>query len=136
LQLARRSCNGLNPRGQNKPKTGTPVVGGWVRALKRDGFRFIFSIFCIVFSNSPHRETPKNVIKQNQENRFWIFGRIFCKNFSTRFVLQNVFCMFLNSHRSSLRNTRKRDKTTKKSRKNWHRNFCLFLGKVFNMDFL
>jgi hypothetical protein len=72
--------------------------------------------------NSPHRETPKNVIKKNsRKNRFWIVGRMFCKNFSTRFVCKKVFfCVF---ELPSLKNTRKRDKT-KKSRKNWHRNFC------------
>jgi hypothetical protein len=34
----------------------------------------VFSIFGVVLSISPHRETPKNVIKQNQEKKtlgFW-----------------------------------------------------------------
>jgi hypothetical protein len=45
----------------------TPVVDGWVRVRKRDGVRFIIyfpDIFLMVFLNSPHRETPKNVIKK------------------------------------------------------------------------
>jgi hypothetical protein len=51
------------PKGPAKKKSATPVVGGWVKVRKRDGVRFIFSIFCfIVFLNSPHREKPRNVI--------------------------------------------------------------------------
>ena len=33
------------PRGRQKKKSGTPVVGGWVRVRKRTRVRFIFSIF-------------------------------------------------------------------------------------------
>jgi hypothetical protein len=74
-------------QGAGKKKSVTPVVGGWVRVRKRTRVRFIFWIcFLSCFLNSPHRETPKNVIKKIREkNRFWIFGRIFCKNVSTRF---------------------------------------------------
>jgi hypothetical protein len=32
-------------RGRQKKKSGTPVVGGWVRVRKRTRVRFIFSIF-------------------------------------------------------------------------------------------
>ena len=65
-----------------------------------------------MFLNSPCREAPKNVIKKkSRKSRFWIFGRIFCRNFSTRFFLQNVFCSVFEL--PSLRNTRKRDKTKK-----------------------
>jgi hypothetical protein len=50
-------------------KTRTPVVGGWVRVRKRTTSRviFIFSLFFIVFLNSPHQETPKNVINKIRE---------------------------------------------------------------------
>jgi hypothetical protein len=33
------------PRGRQKKKSGTPVVGGWVRVRKRTRVRFVFSIF-------------------------------------------------------------------------------------------
>jgi hypothetical protein len=73
-------------------------------------------IFFVVFLNSPHRETPKNVIKRfSRKNRFWTFGQIFCKNFSTRFFLQNVFCSVFEL--PSLKNTRKCDKTKKAEEK-------------------
>jgi hypothetical protein len=58
-----------------------------------------------------HRETPQNVIKKSIKNRFWVFGRIFRKNFFARFVLQNVFCSAFEF--TSLRNTRNPDKTKK-----------------------
>jgi hypothetical protein len=54
------------PRARQKKKTGDPR-GWWVgQSTKKDwGLRFIFfDIFLIVFLNSPHRETPKNVLKQ------------------------------------------------------------------------
>ena len=88
-----------------------------------------------MFLNSPHRETPKNVIKKkSRKSRFWIFGRIFCKNFSTRFFLQNVFCSVFEL--PSLRNTRKRDKTKKVEEKLTSKIFVKILEKVFDMDFL
>jgi hypothetical protein len=88
----------------------------------------------MVFLNSPHRETPKNVIKKSRKSRFWIFGRFICKNFSTRFVLQNVFCSGFEL--PSLRNTRKRDKTKKVEEKLTSNFLSIVLGKVFDMDFL
>jgi hypothetical protein len=73
----------------------------------------VFLSFFIVFLKSPHRETPKNVIKtKSRKHRFWIFGRFFCKTFSTRSFLQNVFCSVFEL--PSLRNAQKR--TRKKSR--------------------
>jgi hypothetical protein len=62
-----------------KKKSVTPVVGGseYEKGLGSDLF---FSIFLIVFLNSPYRETPKNVIKKkSRKRRFWIFGRFFCR---------------------------------------------------------
>jgi hypothetical protein len=36
---------GLEAKGSAKKKSGTPVVGGWVRVRKRTRVRFIFLIF-------------------------------------------------------------------------------------------
>jgi hypothetical protein len=101
-------------QGAGKKITGGPR-GGWVgQSKKRDGVRFIFLIFFIVFLNSPHRETPKNVIKQNQEKSVLDFWSNFLqKLFDTMFFAKRFFCVF---ELPSLKNTRKRDK--KKSRKN------------------
>jgi hypothetical protein len=54
-------------RQQNRLKPVTPVVGEWVKGQKtnkktRAQGQFCFDIF-VVFFSSPHRETPKNVIK-------------------------------------------------------------------------
>jgi hypothetical protein len=73
------------------------------------------------------------VIKQkSRKSGFWIFGRILCKNFSTRFFWQNVFCCVFEL--PSPKNTRKRDKT-KKSR-GFTDIFVEIVEKVFDMDFL
>jgi hypothetical protein len=63
------SCTGCWPRpacqpqGAGKKKTGDPR-GGWVgQSTKKDwGQIYFFDIYFIVFLNSPHRETPKNVL--------------------------------------------------------------------------
>jgi hypothetical protein len=39
------AAGGRFNKGPAKRKSVTPVVGGWVRVRKRDGVRFIFSIF-------------------------------------------------------------------------------------------
>jgi hypothetical protein len=74
------------------------------------------------------------VRKQNsRKSRFWIFGRTFCKTFSTRFVFQKVFCCVFEL--PSLKNTRKRDKTKEVEEKLT----SIFLSKfwiVFDMDFM
>jgi hypothetical protein len=105
------------PRGRQNQKSVTPVVGWWVRVQKRGGVRFVFfDIFLVVFLNSPHRETPKNVIKENQEQ----IGFGFLVEFFGKFFRHDVFCMtsfFSAFQLPSLRNTRKREKTKKKSRK-------------------
>jgi hypothetical protein len=49
-------------KGSPKKRIGDPR-GGWVRGQRRTRFFFPRFIF-IVFLNSPHRETPKNVIKK------------------------------------------------------------------------
>jgi hypothetical protein len=54
---------------------------GWSEAKKGPGSDF-FDIFFMVFLNSPHRETPKNVIKNNQENiGFGFLVECFVKTF-------------------------------------------------------
>jgi hypothetical protein len=63
-----------------------------------------------------------------------VFGRIFCKNFLTRFFWQDVFCSAFEL--PSLRNTRKRDKTKKVEGKLTSKKFVEILEKVFDMDFL
>jgi hypothetical protein len=57
------------PKGHSKKKvTDLGVVGWFLGGQKstRVG-QICFRVFFIVFLNSPHRETPKNVIKKNQE---------------------------------------------------------------------
>jgi hypothetical protein len=123
------------PRGRQKQISVTPVVGGWVRGQKRTRVRFSSSIFFVVFLNSPHREMPKNVIKnKSRKNRFWIFGRFFWKNFSTRFVLQNVFPRVFEL--PSLRNTRNRDKTKQIEEKLTSQFLWIFWDLLSTMDFL
>jgi hypothetical protein len=91
-------------QGAGKKKNrGPPWWVGGSEYEKGLGSDFFFSIFFIVFLNSPHRETPKNVIKQIREKvgfRFLVdffvkklFGTI-C--FVKRFLF---FVVFLNSRR-------------------------------------
>ena len=88
-------------RGTQKKSDGP--LRGWLvprRPKKYQGWSDFFSRFFIVFLNSPHRETPKNVIKENREKiGLGFFCRFFCKKFSTRFFCQTFFVVFLNSHR-------------------------------------
>ena len=108
----------------------TPVVGGWVRVRKRIRVRFFFNIYFIVFLNSPHRETPKNVIKQNREKiGFGFLVEFFVKTFGHDFFCKTLYNVL---ELPSLRNTRKRDKTKKAEEKLTSN----FLGKVFDTDFL
>jgi hypothetical protein len=118
-----------------KKNRGPPWWVGGSEYEKGLGWGLFFRYFFIVFLNSPHRETPKNVIKIfSRKSRFWIFGRIFCKTISTCFFLQNVFCSVFEL--PSLRNTRKRDKTKKVEEKLLSKKFVEILEKVFDMDFL
>jgi hypothetical protein len=75
-------------RGRQK-EVGDPR-GGWVgqRPKKDQGQICFFNNFYRVF------ELPLP-----RKSRFWIFGRIFCNNFSTRFFCKTFFVVFLNSHR-------------------------------------
>jgi hypothetical protein len=105
LGVGRRSktrCIYAYLQGAGKKKCRGPPwwVGGseYEKGLGSD--LFFLDICFIVFLNSPHRETPKNVIKKkSRTSRFWVFGRFFCKNFSTRFFWYTFFVVFLNSHR-------------------------------------
>jgi hypothetical protein len=82
----------------------------------------LFSIFFVVFLNSPHRETPKNVIKKIDKKSVWDFVTIF---------LQNVCCCIFEL--PSLRNTLNRDKPKKVEEKLTSKILPIFWGKVFDM---
>jgi hypothetical protein len=90
--------------------------------------------FYRVFELPSSRNAQKRDKKKSRKSRFWIFGRIFFTNFSTRFFLQSVFCSVFEL--SSLRNTRKRDKTKKVEEKLTSKFLVKNLEKVFDMDFL
>jgi hypothetical protein len=77
---------------QGAPKKNITYLGS-SGAKKVPGMvRFILRFF-IMFLNSPHRETPKNVIKENREKiGFGFFCRLFCKNLTTRFFCKTFFC--------------------------------------------
>jgi hypothetical protein len=76
---------------QNK-KVGDPR-GGWVRIRKRTRVTFFLNIFFIVFFNSPHRETPKNVIKKNREKvGFGFLVEFFVKTFRHDFFQKHEKC--------------------------------------------
>jgi hypothetical protein len=83
---------------------------------KYQGWSVLFSRFFIVFLNSPHRETPKNVIKKNREKiGFGFFWSIFLKNFSTRFFCKTFFVVLLNSpHQETPKNAIKTKKVEEK----------------------
>jgi hypothetical protein len=88
-------------KGPAKKKVGDPR-GGWVgQSTKKDwGQIYFFDIFLIVFLNSPHQETPKNVIKKIREKV--IFGflvEFLAKTFRHDFFCKTFFVVFLNSHR-------------------------------------
>jgi hypothetical protein len=122
-------------QGALKTKVTDPYVVGWFlggQKSTRVGQIFLGDFF-IVFLNSPHRETPKNVIKQNREKiGLGFFCRFFCKNFSTPFFCKTFFVVFLNSHRKETPEKAIKQKKVEEKR---HRNFCRFsenfLGKSF-----
>jgi hypothetical protein len=75
-----------NSEGPPKKNRGPPWWVGGSEAKKGLGSDFV---------DSPHRETPKNMIKRKpRKNRIWIFGRFVCKHFSTRCFWYNVFVRF------------------------------------------
>jgi hypothetical protein len=87
-----------------------------------------------VFLNSPHRETPKNLIKQIREKiGFGFLVEFFVKTFRHEFFVKRFWSAF---ELPSLRNTRKRDKTKQIEEKLTSKFFVEILGKVFDMDFL
>jgi hypothetical protein len=74
-------------------------VGG-SEAKKGLGSDLFFDIFLIVSLNSPHRETPKNVIKQNREKiGFGLLVDFFVKTFRHDLFFKTFFVVFLNSRR-------------------------------------
>jgi hypothetical protein len=58
-------------------------VGG-SEAKKGLGSDFLFRFFFIVFLNSPHRETPKNVIKQIRKYFYGVFELALPRNAQKR----------------------------------------------------
>jgi hypothetical protein len=100
------------------------------RPKKDQGQIYFFDIYfiAIVFLNSPHRETPKNVIKKNREKiGFGFLVEFFVQVFRHDFLLQNVF--FSAFEVPSLKNTRKRDKTKKVEEKLTSKFLSKFWGK-------
>jgi hypothetical protein len=71
----------MRARGRQK-KSVIPVVGGWIRVRKKDGVRIFSRYFFIVFLNSPHQETPKNVMKtKSKEIGFGFLVELFSTPF-------------------------------------------------------
>jgi hypothetical protein len=94
--------------------TGLGGWGGWLVPRRPEstkaGHIFLRDLF-IVFLNSPHRDTPKNVIKKNCEKiGVGFFVDFFVKTFRHDFFLQRVCSAFELPSPSS---TRKRNKTEK-----------------------
>jgi hypothetical protein len=110
---------GVGTSGRQNKKSVTPVVGGWVRGQKRTRVRFIFLIFFMVFLNSPHRETPKNVIKKIDKKSVSDFWSIFLEKLFDTIFLSNVFCCVfeLPLPRNVRRRTKK--KTGKEKKVGW-----------------
>jgi hypothetical protein len=68
----------LPVQGALKIKMTDPYVVGWfLEDPKSTRVGRFFPRFFIVFFNSPHRKTPKNVITKSRKNRLWIFWSIF-----------------------------------------------------------
>jgi hypothetical protein len=94
--------------------TDTYVVGWFLGGQKSTKAGHIFSIFFIVPLNSPHRETPKNVIKKNREKIGFGFFVDFFENFPTRFFCKTFFVVLLNPHRQETpKNAIKQKKSSK-----------------------
>jgi len=77
---------------------------GWLvgssEAKKVPGLvRFFWGDFLIVFLNSPHRETPKNVIKKIEKKLVWDFVVDFFEKVFDTVFWKTFFVVFLNSHR-------------------------------------
>jgi hypothetical protein len=66
-------------------------VGG-SEAKKGPGSDLFFGYFFIVFLNSPHRETPKNVIQKNRKQiGFGFFIEFFVKTFRHDFFAKRFW---------------------------------------------
>jgi hypothetical protein len=80
---------GLTKQGALKKKRRTPTwLVGSSEAKKVPGLVRFFPDFFIVFLNSPHRETPKNVIKKSRKIGFGFFVVFFAKTFRHDFFVK------------------------------------------------
>jgi hypothetical protein len=89
------------PKGHSKQNKDGPLRGWLVprRPKKYQGWSDFWGDFFIVFLNSPHRETPKNVIKKiEKQSVLDFFVDFFEKLFDTIFG-KTFFVVFLDSHR-------------------------------------
>jgi hypothetical protein len=78
---------------------GPPWWVGGSNAKKGPGSDFFWEIFYRVFL-LPHQETPKNVIKKEQEkNGFGFLVDFFVKTYQHDFFCKTFFVVFLNSYR-------------------------------------
>jgi hypothetical protein len=81
---------GGESRGTQKKSDGP--LRGWLvpwRPKKFQGWSDFFQVFFSVFLNSPHQETPKNVIQQNREKiGLGFFVDFFVKTFRHDFFLK------------------------------------------------
>jgi hypothetical protein len=79
-------------KGHSKRKVTDPYVVGWFlggQKSTRVG-QIFFRDFFIVFLNSPHRETPKNVIKKIEKQSVWdFFVDFFVKTFRHDFFVKH-----------------------------------------------
>jgi hypothetical protein len=81
----------------------TDVVGWFLEGQKSamyQGWSDFLRLF-VVFLNSPHRETFKNVTKQIEEKTVLVLDLVFdfFETISTRLFGKTFFVVFLNSHR-------------------------------------
>jgi hypothetical protein len=85
-------------KGPAKINRGPPWWVGRSEAKKGRGSNMFFSVF---FYGVFELLSPKNAQKLDKtiEENKWIFGRFFCKNFSTRLFCKKLLLVFLKSHR-------------------------------------
>jgi hypothetical protein len=113
---------------------GSPVGGGWVRGQKRTRVRFVFPY---MFGGVFELPSPRNAQKRDKQNREKIgFG--FLVECLVKKIRHDFFCTTLCSvfEVPSLRNTGDRDKTKKVQGELTSKILSVFLGGVFDMEFL
>jgi hypothetical protein len=91
---ARPAGPGVPGQGALKKKvTDLGVVGWFLGGQKSTRIgQIFFRDFFIVFLNSPHRETPKNVIKKIEKKSVLDFFVVFFEKLFDTIFWQNVFC--------------------------------------------